>query len=147
MCFNSALLFTDLGYREMKHVQVGRFIGQHHVENETSCKVADIQRPDGHRCKYSFPRHRIMLLTFQKSTHCVYPCNNSLTKYWHILFIYYLWLPSVFLPSVLWCCWLGGRKGIWHVKTAWWGSDMVICLEQGANGPADATATHHLLLH
>jgi len=22
--------------------------------------------------------------------------------------------------SVLWCCWLGGRKGIWPVKTKWW---------------------------
>ena len=24
------------------------------------------------------------------------------------------------LPSVLWRCWLGGRKGIWPVKTEWW---------------------------
>ena len=23
-------------------------------------------------------------------------------------------------PSVLWCCWLGGRKGIRPVKTEWW---------------------------
>jgi len=26
------------------------------------------------------------------------------------------------VSSVLWCCWLGGRKGIWHVKTEWWGT-------------------------
>jgi len=35
-------------------------------------------------------------------------------------------------------------------KTEWWGAGMVICLERGAdlhNGPADATATHCLLLH
>jgi len=25
-------------------------------------------------------------------------------------------LPSVPVPSVLWCWWLGGRKGIWSVK-------------------------------
>jgi len=28
---------------------------------------------------------------------------------------------------------LGGRKGIWPVKTEWWGAGMVICLEQGAD--------------
>ena len=37
------------------------------------------------------------------------------------------------LPSVLWHCWLGGRKGIWRVKSEWWGSDVVICLERGAD--------------
>ena len=31
------------------------------------------------------------------------------------------------MPSVLWCCWLGGRKGIWPVKTEWWGAGVVIC--------------------
>jgi len=28
---------------------------------------------------------------------------------------------------------LGGRKGIWPVKTEWWGVGMVICLERGAD--------------
>jgi len=37
------------------------------------------------------------------------------------------------LPSVLWRCWLGGRKGIRPVKTEWWGAGMVICLELGAD--------------
>ena len=37
-------------------------------------------------------------------------------------------------PSVIWRCWLGGRKGIWPVKKLeWWGAGMVICLEQSAN--------------
>ena len=41
---------------------------------------------------------------------------------------------EVKMPSVLWCCWLGGRKGIWPVKkTEWWGSGMVICLERVAD--------------
>ena len=37
------------------------------------------------------------------------------------------------MPSVLWRCWLGGRKGIWPVKTEWWGARVVICLERAAN--------------
>ena len=32
------------------------------------------------------------------------------------------------LPSVIWRCWLGGRKGIRPVKTEWWDAGMVICL-------------------
>jgi len=34
---------------------------------------------------------------------------------------------------VLWRCWLGGRKGTRPVKTEWWGADVVICLERGAD--------------
>jgi len=37
------------------------------------------------------------------------------------------------VPSVLWRCWLGGRKGIRPVKNEWWGADVVICLERGAD--------------
>ena len=37
------------------------------------------------------------------------------------------------LPSVLWRCWLGGRKGIRPVKIERWGAGVVICLEQGAD--------------
>ena len=50
------------------------------------------------------------------------------TNGWHCS-----WLRSGLLPSVLWRCWLGGRKGIWPVKTEWWGAGMVICLERGAD--------------
>ena len=32
------------------------------------------------------------------------------------------------VPSVLWRCWLGGRKGIRPVKTEWWGVGMAIYL-------------------
>ena len=35
--------------------------------------------------------------------------------------------------SVLRYCWLGNRKGIRHVKTEWWGVDVVICLKRGAD--------------
>ena len=37
------------------------------------------------------------------------------------------------MPSVLWRCWLGGRKGIRPVKNWVVGVGMVICLEQGAD--------------
>ena len=52
------------------------------------------------------------------------------------------------LPSVLWRCWLGGRKGIRPVKKMSggmlaWLSGMRCRL---AYSPADATATHYLLL-
>ena len=41
--------------------------------------------------------------------------------------------PFSAIPSVLWCCWLGGRKGIRPVKTEWWVAGVVICLERGAD--------------
>ena len=28
---------------------------------------------------------------------------------------------------------VGGRKGVWRVKTEWWGTGMVICLERDAD--------------
>ena len=34
---------------------------------------------------------------------------------------------------MLWCRWLGGRKGIRPVKTEWWGTGMVICMERDAD--------------
>ena len=37
------------------------------------------------------------------------------------------------LPSVLWRCWLGGRKGIRPVKNEWWGAGVAIFLQQGAD--------------
>jgi len=37
------------------------------------------------------------------------------------------------LPSVLWNCWLGIRKSIRPVTIVWWGVDVIICLEQGAD--------------
>ena len=38
------------------------------------------------------------------------------------------------VPSVLWRCWLGARKGIRPVKKHdWWGAGMVICLERRAD--------------
>ena len=80
-------------------------------------------------------------------------CLNA----WHMQtsvhkFMYHLinfWIIIDIMPSVLWRCWLGGRKGIRPVKN--W---VVGCWRGYLSGarcrlaycPADATATHRLLL-
>ena len=49
------------------------------------------------------------------------------------------------VPSVLWRCWLGGRKGIWPVKNwvvGYWHGYLTGAKYRLAYGPADATATH-----
>ena len=51
----------------------------------------------------------------------------------HILSFSYPSACVCILPSVLWRCLLGGKKGIRPVKTEWWGADVVICLERGAD--------------
>ena len=48
-------------------------------------------------------------------------------------FRFIIFLHTVKWPSVLWRCWLGGRKGIRPAKTEWWGTGVVICLERGAD--------------
>jgi len=41
---------------------------------------------------------------------------------------------QVYLPSVLWRCWLGGRKGIRPVKNfEWCSTGIVVYLERGAD--------------
>jgi len=52
------------------------------------------------------------------------------------------------LSSVLRQYWLGGRKGIRPVKTEWWVlAWLSVWCKLFAYRPADATATHKLLLH
>ena len=58
----------------------------------------------------------------------------------------YIAVTCVFLwlPSVLWRCWLGGRKGIWPVKNRvvrYWHGYLSGARCKLAYGPADATAT------
>ena len=53
---------------------------------------------------------------------------------WLAALLFFLFFPVLHLmPSVLWRCWLGGRKGIRPVKKWVAGVGMVICLEQGAD--------------
>jgi len=68
--------------------------------------------------------------------------NAPLIQFWFIYII-------CFVPSVLWRCWLGGRKGIRPVKN-WvvgcWRGYLSGARCRLAYGPADGTATHCLLL-
>ena len=41
--------------------------------------------------------------------------------------LYFRYSLLVYIPSVLWRCWLGSRKGIRPVKTEWWGAGLVVC--------------------
>ena len=48
-----------------------------------------------------------------------YLAQHSSRYYWSVFLkhcVYFVSLSSVLLPSVLWRCWLGGRKGIRPVK-------------------------------
>jgi len=48
---------------------------------------------------------------------CEFQLPNYLRKYCNSLLVCWVkWIQVVSRPSVLWHCWLGGRKGIWCVK-------------------------------
>ena len=74
------------------------------------------------------------------------PYTTSKAHFLHVLIWNYLYLLSWnfkvlnkyyiinMVPSVLWRCRLGGRKGIWPAKkTEWWCAGVVICLKRGAD--------------
>ena len=68
---------------------------------------------------------------------------------WSIIISLHTLLLLLLLPSVLWRCWLGGRKGIRCVKNwvvGYWRGYLSGATCRLAYGPADATATHCLLL-
>ena len=68
--------------------------------------------------------HRNTTLNSNITQHRLKPC------YWKQL----LTIFNLYPPSVLWRCWLGGRKGIRPVKNfEWWGAGIVICLEWDAD--------------
>jgi len=85
----------------------------------------------------------------------VYSCSWSVSRqtYLHMttIFMYWFTITSSWchLPSVLWRCWLGDRKGIRPVKN-WvvgcWCGYLSGARSRLAYGPADATATHCLFL-
>ena len=59
---------------------------------------------------------------------CCYCCYSLHTNYSCVTWEQWLskdYLHIAYRPSVLWRCWLGGRKGIWPVKTEWWGDGML----------------------
>ena len=66
---------------------------------------------------------------------CVFVCIFYYSEFGLMLYALIAFYDSCSecLPSMLWRCWLCGRKGIQPVKTEWGGgAGMVICLEWGA---------------
>jgi len=62
------------------------------------------------------------------------PAVRHITGLWALFLGFVCIIAVCFCPSVLWRCWLGGRKGIRPVKNWVWGAGMVICyLEWGAD--------------
>ena len=76
-------------------------------------------------------------------------CHCYFAAWLHWLAVIYFILCRMILPSVLWRCWLGGRKGIRPVKNGvvrCWRGYLSGARCRLAYGPADATAAHCLLL-
>ena len=70
---------------------------------------------------------------------CIYTCMRT-----HLVCAH----AEALRPSVLWRCWLGGRKGIRPVKNwvmGFWHGFLSGARCRLAYGPADATATHYSL--
>ena len=86
----------------------------------------------------------------------LYRPNGFVFYLWFLVFILNLFYDNsvlhiaVLMPSVLWRCWLGGRKSIRPVKNfrvvGCWRGYLSGARCRLAYGPADATATHCLLL-
>ena len=95
--------------------------------------------------KYEYFTHAVSVILITKIE-----SNNGITQCQLIDVIMELTVFTQLLPSVHWRCWLGGRKGIRPVKTEWWDVGVVVWDEvhwcRLASSPADATATHYLLL-
>ena len=80
------------------------------------------------------------------------PSASEVTTLWCYTNLFIIVMINISFPdrpSVLWCCWLGGRKGIrpvknWAVKC--WHGYLSGARCRLAYGPADATATHCFLL-
>jgi len=63
----------------------------------------------------------------------IYLISRSFYTSFHVACASVIKVPTyllAYVPSVLWCCWLGGRKGIRPVKTERWGAGVVICLSE-----------------
>jgi len=92
-------------------------------------------RSPGHRTPHAALPHSLRRLLLVSSTR---QYSSSLT----LLSLNRLWR----IHSVLWRCWSGGSKGIRPVKTERWVAGMSRARCRLVYGPADATATHCLLL-
>ena len=111
----------------------------------------------GLNCSKTMVAHETVLVSYCRWLSQLFPVQCTLNNAHSSMYLRYSTVKypivvnvlEVLLPSVLWRCWLGGRKGIWPVKN-WavgcWHGYLSGARCRLAYGPADATATHCLLL-
>ena len=89
-------------------------------------------------------------LILQLALCTVLAVTSKIQLTYNVFWIYVSLTCNFFIPSMLWRCWLGSWKGIRPVKN-WvvggWHGYLSGARCRLAYGPADATATHCLLLH
>jgi len=91
----------------------------------THFSIRDVHQTTGHWVHAYATQHNASVLHYTAAAFC--SVINIGRYFFNLLYM------SMYVPSVLWRCWLGGRKGIRPVKTEWWGTGLVICLERGAD--------------
>ena len=86
-----------------------------------------------------------VLAGYQAPFHYLVPDSQESAKWNQIILLY----TTSQMPSVLWCCWLGSRKGIrpinWVVRY-WRGYLSAVTCKWFAYGPADATVIPSFLV-
>ena len=114
------------------HCAIGGLSTDDKVERKKVC----LSRQDLWNKEITVGKHFMLCVHVTKYDKGTFGCktDRKLTLQWSSCEVYFLYLLLVLLPSVLWRCWLGGRKGIQLVKN-WvvgcWGE--VVCLEWGAD--------------
>jgi len=98
--------------------------------------------------KPEMPEHGQNSSSLSDVTSC--HCRSALIPASLIIIVLHVHVHYMYMPSVLWRCWLGGRKGIRPVKKNWvvrcWHGYLSGVRCRLAYGPFDATATHCVLL-
>ena len=137
---------SEWQWHQLGHMQVCTLLQTDNHTSTPSVSCLQAECPSGH------PTNSVKAPKLQRSQVISW---ELLSEVDNIEFICYLYSYSIFAlkcvyPSVLWCCWLGARKGIRPVKNrvvgCWRGYLSGARCRLFAYGPADATATHCLLL-
>ena len=85
-----------------------------------------------HHCTEISHSHNVPVITHAE-TQTFSTLTLEPTVLWRWVSAYVKKCTYVYVPLVLWHCWLGVRKSIWPLKIEQWCVDVVICLEWGAD--------------
>ena len=111
-----------------RDIQTTRFKGLSHMRRSARCCAALVN----HKKRF-YQRGNAQRACERPFTYYLYKWHMTSHIHLDTFNIFIHTALYTYLPSVLWRCWLGGRKGIRPVKTEWWRAGMVICLERGAD--------------